>query len=240
MRSVRRSVPKFLLAFGVILASLITPHTLAQTSSEPPLWEETVFLGESVPLRREGQPLAELARALFSPGEGELELSWTSPRGSAPLEELGREKPGRDQDYLLKAALRGPDGVTRYKELVYRVRVVTGTVTVRTQGAAPEQAEGSMLFCLRGQGLTIYRQALPDPDPQSGRPELTVQFTGLPYGAYTVSAIGGGDGEQLCRLGVCQEDDTVDVSRRSAVLFFAAGPVSARAVGESFRLRVAP
>lgn len=97
-----------------------------------------------------------------------------------------------------------------------------------------------MLFCLRGQGLTIYRQALPDPDPQSGRPELTVQFTGLPYGAYTVSAIGGGDGEQLCRLGVCQEDDTVDVSRRSAVLFFAAGPVSARAVGESFRLRVAP
>lgn len=241
MSTARRPIPKFLLAFAVLLASLITPHTLAQTSASPPLWEETIFLGESVPLRREGQPLADLARQLFSSAGGELTLSWTSPRGSLPLDELGREKPTQDQDYLLTAALRGPDGVVRHKELVYRVQVVTGTVTVRVQGeAAPasETASSGMLFCLSGQGLTIYRQALPDPDPQSGQPVLTAQFTGLPYGIYTVSAMGGGDGEQLCRLGVCQEDDTVDPARRSAVLFFAAGPGTTHTVGESFRLRV--
>lgn len=234
----RRPMPKLFLALAILLACLVTPHTLAQTSAQPPLWEETIFLGESVPLRREGQPLDELARQLFSSGEGELALSWTSPRGSLPLEELGREKPAEDQDYLLKAALRGPDGVVRHKELIYRVRVVTGTVTIRAQGAAQMQGEQTVLFCLRGQGLTIYRQALPDPDPQSGQPVLTAQFTGLPYGIYTVSHMGGGDGEQLCRLGVCQEDDTVDTARRSAVLFFAAGPGSACTVGESFRLRV--
>lgn len=237
MRPNRRPISKSFLALAMLLAFLVTPHTLAQTSAQPPLWEETVFLGESVPLRLEGRPLAELARELFSFGEGDLELSWTSPQGSLPLEELGREKPTEDRDYLLKAALRGPDGAVRHKELVYRVRVATGAVAVRAQGA---QAGESMLFCLRGQGLTIYRQALPDPDPQSGQPVLTAQFTGLPYGVYTVSALGGGDGEQLCRLGVCQEDDTVDVSRRTALLLFAAGPDAAHTVGESFRLRVSP
>lgn len=225
----------FILKLGlgaiIVLLSLAAPHTLAQTQDSPPWQEETIFLGEFVPLRREGRSLVELAAETLDCEPQELELSWESPQGQAPLEELGHQRPTSGQEYTLNAALTGKNGTVRYKKLVYQVHVVTGTVQVQALGGG-----SAMLFCLEGQGLTLYRQALPDPDPQGGAAVLTAEFTGLPYGVYTVTALEGGDGEQVCRLGVCREDDTVDPERHRAVLRFAAGENVSPTVGESYRL----
>ena len=121
-----------------------------------------------------------------------------------------------------------------------QVRVESGAVLVRVEGRnAP--LTGTALFRLRGQGLTLYSLARPEADPMGGPPALEAEFTGLPYGVYTVTAMeGSAADEQTCALGLCQEDDTVDPARRHTVLRFEAAAGPQRSVGQSYRLRAEP
>ena len=232
--------------WGALLAALTltAPQGQAQSaasSATQPVWaEETIFLGEAVPLRHEGRPLAQACREALGGGEGELSVAWASPQGPRELGELGRQRPKTDQTYRLSACLRGTDGRERRKELLYRVRVESGAVLVRVEGRnAP--LTGTALFRLRGQGLTLYSLARPEADPMGGPPALEAEFTGLPYGVYTVTAMeGSAADEQTCALGLCQEDDTVDPARRHTVLRFEAAAGPQRSVGQSYRLRAEP
>lgn len=210
----------------------------AASANQPPAWaEEAVFLGETVPLRHNGLPLTEACREALGGGEGELSLTWTSPQGPKALEELGRQRPKTDQNYRLNACLRGPDGQEQRKELLYRVRVESGSVLVRVEGKNPSPA-GTALFRLQGEGITLYRLARPEADPMGGPAALEALFTGLPYGVYRVAAMeGSAADEQICRLGVCQDNDTVDLSRRHGVLRFDGVAGSQRSVGQSYQLR---
>ena len=61
------------------------------------------------------------------------------------------------------------------------------------------------------------------------------EFTGLPFGTYTVTAVGQEE-QEVCRLGLCEENDTVDPSRSSEILRFTLGETPNVAVGGSFRL----
>ena len=74
--------------------------------------------------------------------------------------------------------------------------------------------------------------------PQGGVPALETEFTGLPFGVYTLSVADGGlePSQVQCRLGVCQEDDTVDPDRRTALVRFKASGGTGSAVRESYRL----
>lgn len=234
----KHPIPTMLLALAVMLCP--TPSSLAlsagDTPTEPVRWEETLFLGEAVPMRQQGVPLAELLREEFPGQQGELEAWWVSPQGRAPLEELGRERPKEDETYRISTVLHREDGKDSWANLLYRVRVVSGAVRVRADGR--EAVPGaSALFMLEGEGLTLYQQAIPEADPQGGPAMLEAQFTGLPYGVYTVTAVDGGQPAKTCRLGVCETDDTIDPARCGTTLRFTLDEDAGQAVGESYRLR---
>lgn len=209
----------------------------ASPEDGPAGWEETVFLGEAVPLRLEGRGLEDLLRARFQE-PGEMECWWVSPEGPVELKKLGEQRPREDQEYPISAVLHPEGGgKDQWLNLSYRVRVVSGTVRVWAGGEGVD-ADSWALVKLEGQGLAVYRQALPEADPQGGGPALEAEFTGLPYGVYTLSVADGGlePERAVCRLGVCQEDDTVSPDRRTALARFTVEG-SASAVRESYRLR---
>lgn len=213
------------------------PGAAASPEDEPDGWEETVFLGEAVPLRLEGRSLEDLLRARFQE-PGEMECWWVSPEGPVELKKLGEQRPREDQEYALSAVLHPEDGgKDQWLNAFYQVRVVSGSIRVWAEGESV-RADSWALVKLEGQGLTVYRQALPEADPQGGGPALETEFTGLPYGVYTVSVADGGlEPEQVvCRLGVCQEDDTVSTDRRTALARFTVEE-TASAVRESYQLR---
>lgn len=136
------------------------------------------------------------------------------------------------------AGAAGPPVGRATAEGAYQVRVVPGTLRVRAAG--PGTGRDSRLpLSIEGAGQKYTVTALPEADPQGGGLVLEAQLTGLPYGVYTVTPLpdaqgwgapddAGGIGlaqaawqaaalmPTRCLLGVCQEDDTVDVSRRYA------------------------
>ena len=226
-----------LLALTLALAAL-GPAEAASQEEGRALWEETIFLGEAVPLRRKGQTLEEALRSRFSE-PGEAECWWMSPQGPLPLEELGKQRPREDGEIPLSAVLRRPDGRETWVHETCRVHVASGSVRVWAEAESEGAGAASQaLVKLEGAGLTLYRQAQPDAGPQGGVPALEAEFTGLPYGRYTLSVVGGGlePGRVECLLGVCREDDTVDPDRRTALIRFKASGGTASAVRESDRL----
>ncbi len=205
-----------------------------KSSAMDAVWlEETLFLGEAVPLRVNGIPLEEQAARAFGDEPGEIECWWISPEGQRNLEELAGERPRQDTDYHISAVLHREDGRDAWLELIYRVRVKSGTIRVRAEGPCVET--GTVLLELQGRGLSMYAEARPDPDPQGGPPCLLAEFTGLPFGTYTVTAVGQEE-QEVCRLGLCEENDTVDPSRSSETLRFTLGGSPNIAAGGSFRL----
>lgn len=205
-----------------------------KSSAAEPVWhQEALFLGEAVPLRVGGLPLEEQAAMAFGDEPGEVECWWMSADGQKELEELSRERPRQDTDYHISAVLHKEGGGDSWLDLTYRVKVRTGTIRVQAEG--PCVQAGSVLFELEGRGLCLYAEARPDPDPQGGVPCLVAEFTGLPFGTYTVTAVGQ-DEQELCRLGVCEENDTVDPERSSQTARFVLGGSPNIAVGGSFRL----
>ena len=176
-----------------------------KSSAMDAVWlEETLFLGEAVPLRVNGIPLEEQARRAFGDEPGEIECWWISPEGQRNLEELAGERPRQDTDYHISAVLHREDGRDAWLELIYRVRVKSGTIRVRAEGPCVET--GTVLLELQGRGLSMYAEARPDPDPQGGPPCLLAEFTGLPFGTYTVTAVGQEE-QEVCRLGLCEENE---------------------------------
>ena len=208
-----------------------------RSSAAETVWlRETLFLGEAVPLRVNGLPLEEQAAMAFGDEPGRVECWWMSPEGLKDLAELGRQRPRQETDYKIAAVLHREGGGDSQLELTYNVRVETGTIRVRAEG--PCVGAGAALFQLEGRGLCLYAQASPDPDPQGGVQCLVAEFTGLPFGTYTVTAVGQEE-QEVCRLGLCEENDTVDPSRSSEVLRFTLGETPNVAVGGSFRLGAA-
>lgn len=205
-----------------------------QSSAAEPVWlEETLFLGEAVPLRVNGLPLEEQAAIAFGDEPGEVECWWISREGQKELYELSRERPRQETDYHISAVLHREGGSDKWLDLIYRVQVESGTIRVRAEG--PCVQEGTVLLELEGRGLCLYAEARPDPDPQGGAPCLVAEFTGLPFGTYTVTAVGQ-DEQEVCGLGVCEENDTIDPGRSSQTVSFILGGSPNIAVGGSFTL----
>lgn len=208
----------------------ISPGSRAADS----VWlEETLFLGEAVPLRVNGIPLEEQAAIALGDEPGEVECWWMSPEGRKDLSELGNERPRQETDYHIAAVLRRGGGGDIRLDLTYRVKVKSGTV--RVQAAGPCVQEGTVLLELEGRGLCLYAQASLDPDPQGGQLCLTAEFSGLPFGTYTITAVGQEE-QEVCRLGLCEENDTVDPGLNSRTVRFTLGGSRNVALGGSFRL----
>lgn len=226
---IRRLIRLLPLAACAVLLYISPRSSAADTE-----WlEETLFLGEAVPLRVNGLPLEEQAAKAFGDEPGEVECRWLSREGQKELAELGRERPRQQTDYKIAAILHKEAGGEERRELLYRVKVETGTIRVRADG--PCVGAGEVLFELEGRGLCLYARARPDPDPQGGLPALSAEFTGLPFGTYTVTAVGHEE-QEICRLGTCEENDTVDPGRSSETLRFTLGDSPNITVGGSFRL----
>lgn len=219
------------------------PRSLAASPSvsEPVRVEDTLFLGEAVTLRPGGMELTSLLRREFGEEEGELEAWWVSPEGPQPLEQLGKERPKVQTDYRISVVLHGPEGKDNWSNILYRVKVVSGTVRVVAEGQGISVGDAAV-FRLEGQGLTLYRQAAAEADPQGGPLVLEAQFVGLPYGVYQVTAVDGAlePSQTVCRVGVWTTDDTVDIARRRAVARFFLTQTKSEAIKSSFLLKVQP
>lgn len=190
-----------LLALTLALAAL-GPAEAASQEEGRALWEETIFLGEAVPLRRKGQTLEEALRSRFSE-PGEAECWWMSPQGPLPLEELGKQRPREDGEIPLSAVLRRPDGRETWVHETCRVHVASGSVRVwaeaESEGAgAASQAlvklEGRGPHPLpagpagrrppgrgSGPGGGIYRPALREVHPQRGGRRPGARPGGMPF-----------------------------------------------------------
>lgn len=226
---IRRLIRLLPLAACAVLL-YISPGSRAADS----VWlEDTLFLGEAVSLRVDGVSIAAEADAAFGDEPGEVECWWMSPDGRRELGDLGAERPRQDTDYHIAAVLHRESGGDAWLDLIYRVKVRSGTV--RVQAAGPCVQDGAVLLELEGQGMCVYAQAAPDPDPQGGQLCLTVEFSGLPFGDYTITAVGQEE-QEVCRLGLCEENDTVDPSRNSQTVRFTLGASQNVALGGSFRL----
>lgn len=218
-------------------------RALDESQKEEPL-AETIFLGETVPLRlesRDGVGLEEAVRAVYFPGQaGELELFWISPDGPQLLSALAKQRPKSSTVYKLTAILHNEEGDIR-RNMDYRIQIVSGSLRISVDGPGAV-AGASVLFRLEGRNLTLYAQAAIDPDPLGGGPVLLAEFSGLPYGQYTVAAVSGrlAPEEAVCWLGTCPDNDTVHPDRRSAVLRFSLDSAGGEAAGESYLLRNRP
>lgn len=205
-----------------------------KSSAMDAVWlEETLFLGESVPLRVNGIPLEEQAAKAFGDEPGEVECWWMSMDGRKDLEELGRQRPRNGTDYHISAVLHKESGGDTWRDLIYHIDVKSGSIRVLAEG--PCVQTGSVLLELEGRGLCLYAEALPDPDPQGGVTGLTAEFSGLPFGAYTITAVGQEE-QELCSLGISEESDMVDPELSSHTVRFTLGGSTSVAFGGSFRL----
>ncbi len=215
------------------------PTLPARATPEPTLLETTVFLGEAVPLHLGGERLEDILAGHLEE-EDQMECWWVSPQGPASLDKLGKERPTRETDYSLTAVFHQEDGPDVLMNFIYRVRVEPGTIRiVAASGETSPQA--SALFKLEGRGLTLYRCAQPIQQP-AGNITLEVEFTGLPFGAYQVTAEDPGlyPRERECLVGVCRENDTVSTRRGTAEAAFTIEQDPGGAVWESYQLGAAP
>lgn len=218
---------------------LSSPSTRAAApSANPPALQDTLFLGEAVPLQINGTPLKDLLTQRLPQEEGAREFWWVSPEGPVGLERLGKQRPAADTEYQLSAVLHKAAGQDAWVNLAYQVRVVSGTVRVRAEGREIGRGDQALVK-LEGSGLTVYRRAVPEADPQGGVPALEAEFSGLPFGVYKLAVVTGGlsPEEAVCRVGVCEEDDTVSPDRRTALVRLTAHGGRCGALEENYRLR---
>lgn len=164
----------------------------------------------------------------------EITTRWETEAGTSIGEwkALQRLTPTADKTYRLCVSVSPKRGevhglaqsapLTEY-EALYRVRVKPGTITVRVSTEGTSRFEDKeLLFRARKESGEIFTCTVtPESDPETGVTFLSGEFTGLPYGVYTVFPVGEAEeicAEDSCRcsLGVWDRDDTVSVHRAAA------------------------
>ncbi len=204
-----------------------------------------IFLGEKIKTATKDKTLEEAMLTLpemswFGKGQtGRLSYFWETEAGESvgSLEQLGTLRPKKETAYRLRASYApaspglfsvGKPVQPVEKTALCRVRVTPGTLQIK---AAPEEGvklsgDSSLLFRLeKDSGEVYYRKAVSEGDPQSGKRFLAAEFSGLPYGTYTVSPVSQNgltcrEAFLTCRLGVWEKDDTVSPRRNRAQLRF--------------------
>ncbi len=189
---------------------------------------EKIFLGETVPVAFgdgtiEDRMLGGGPQWYGRGVTGTFSYQW---EGVGTLSQLGRLKPPESCDYRLRVVFTpkgtgkgsaGPPAEQTAAEGVYRVRVMPGVLRIQVEGPGVHRGR-SLAFRVEGPGVSRTVVARPEADPQGGGLTLAAVLEDLPYGKYTVTPGVAMDGKALkpqeCLLGVCREDDTVDVSRR--------------------------
>lgn len=201
------------------------------------MWDEeqTLFLGEAIKIRTNNKSIEETMIKHRQPNwygrgqTGTFSYIWEDENGTAlgTLEQLAQARPRVDRVYRLRVIFtpattgRGTTGepVERLEETAcLRIHVVSGTVKIKAE-AESITSNDSILFMLEGQEITLYKEANLETDLQSGKQVLETEFTGLPYGCYTVTALTYSEyieNNKTCLLGICKEDDTVDTGRSYA------------------------
>ncbi len=187
-----------------------------------------IFLGETVPTVLEGEPVE--SRMLGSKPEwfgkgatGTFSFQWEDV---GTVEQLGRAKPQESTEYRLRvvftpkgsgAGAAGAPVGQAAAEGTYSVRVLPGVLRVQVVGEGLDR-NSSLAVRIEGRDVSRTLVARPEADPQGGGIVLAAVVEDLPYGKYTVTPGTAMDGKRLaaqeCLLGVCREDDTVDISRR--------------------------
>lgn len=149
---------------------------------------------------------------------------------------LQRLTPAADRTYRLRISISSKRGevhslappvpLMEYESL-YRVQVKAGTITVRvdTGGTTPSEEDELAFRARKESGELFTCTVTPETDPETGNAFLSGEFSGLPYGVYTVFPVGEAEAlcagqSRLCFLGVWDKDDTVSVHRATAAAEF--------------------
>lgn len=163
---------------------------------------------------------------------------WETQAGT-PIGEgkaLQRLTPAADRTYRLRIAifpkrgevhsLASPVSLLEY-EALYQVQVKSGTITVRvdTEGTTPSEEDELCFHARKESGEIFTCFVTPETDPETGTAFLSGEFSGLPFGVYTVFPVGEAEAlcagqSRICSLGVWDKDDTVNVHRSTAAAEF--------------------
>lgn len=167
-----------------------------------------------------------------------VSTSWETIDGTpiGEWKELQKLTPSESKTYRLRISISSKSGEVHSLsptvplftyEALYRVRVKPGTITLRVNTGKKRLPEGEILrFAAKKEsGETFFCSVEPETDPETGDSFLSGEFSGLPYGVYTVSPVGEmvalcEEQEKVCSLGVWDRDDTVSVHRAAAAAVF--------------------
>jgi len=193
-----------------------------------------IFLGETVPTVLGGESIEDKMLGggpeWFGKGiTGTFSFQWEDV---GTVEQLGRLIPQESTGYRLRVVFTpkgpgsgaaGPPVEQMAAEGSYTVSVMPGVLRVQVVG---EGLDRNSSLALRVESKAVSRTVIarPEADPEGGGLVLAAVLDDLPFGKYTVTPGVMADGKKLraqeCLLGVCREDDTVDVARRFGVVKF--------------------
>lgn len=202
-----------------------------------------IFLGQSVPGDLQGSSVLSgffggTEPDWFQKGAtGSLFYCWEYEAGGriGTDEQLKKIRPDADQVFRLVQSYRpGSDGagsvgkpcVAGESEALYRVRVITGQVTVRvrlTEKEAKALGHGAHLFKLQGQELTRYQtMSLQDRNEDGEGIILEIRFGGLPFGRYSLTEETGdpqSPQETVCTLGFAKDSDKISTENAEVIVY---------------------
>lgn len=222
---------------AALFAMLLLPEfpTANRVELFPAELSQPHFLGEHVRLSTpegsvEQQLVAQCLQGQHLPGYAELHLAWETEGGTkiGTGEELELLTPAESKTYRLTVDLvqhtaLGGQTVLQTRQALYHVPVVSGTITVKVRAEKKHiRPEDRLHFIARKDtGEQFSCIAAPETDPETGVRFLAGQFTGLPYGRYTVTPVNEEAAfyEQptaVCTLGCWDKDDTVSTHRAHA------------------------
>lgn len=231
------------------LADLKCPAFNVPVKLELEKQEVTLFLGQPVPAKINGQPLEESMRKQASPnwyGKGEtgtLTVLWKTENGAkiGGTRELQAVKPGKSGSYEIlltytpktdgAVSIGTPNGVCM-KTAQLHVTVVSGTVRVKLNLSAEEAADTGASYVFKLSNGTDIRYAAIDLGSRNEDGEgvvLEAVFRDLPFGCYTLTQeydftnetgmAPATDEGIACRIGFAQDSDKIDLQNTQQVLY---------------------
>lgn len=197
------------------------------------------FLGEHVRLSTsdgavEQQLLEQCLQGQHLPSTVELQWHWETEDGTeiGTGERLEQLTPAESKAYCLTINLvqhtaLGEQTVLQTQQAWYYVPVISGTITVKVHAEkkAITPQDRLQFLARKDTGEQFSCIAAPETDPETGAQFLAGQFTGLPYGKYTVTPIESElalytQPAAACALGCWDNDDTVSTHRAHAQVVF--------------------